>query len=79
MIECYQLEPITFAAEELAGVDAPWAVCGGWAIDLYLNKLTWPHKDVDFAIRRRDQLVFQRHLEGRGWSLEVAENGATQS
>lgn len=53
----------------------PWAVCGGWAVDLFLDRITRPHKDVDFVVFRRDQLVIQEHLLARGWTLEKAANG----
>ena len=53
----------------------PWAVCGGWAIDLFLNRVTRPHKDVDFAVLRKDQRVIQEYLSTRGWTLEKAVNG----
>ena len=52
--------------------DRPWAVCGGWAIDLILNRVTRPQKDVDFAVLRRDQPLIQKYLASRGWSLEKA-------
>ncbi len=53
----------------------PWCVCGGWAIDLFINRLSRPHKDVDFAIWRRDQLALCAYLTGRGWTLKKAING----
>lgn len=66
---------VTEAVKVFADYDFPWAVCGGWAIDLYLNRVTRPHKDVDFAVLRRDQLVIQEYLSTRGWTLEKAVNG----
>ena len=41
---------------------AQWGVAGGWAIDLFLNKETRPHKDIEVAILRRDQLVIKEEL-----------------
>jgi hypothetical protein len=41
---------------------APWCVGGGWAIDLFLGRVTRPHEDVELAIFRRDQLLLQGHL-----------------
>ena len=63
------------AVKNLDGYDLPWAVCGGWAIDLFVNQITRHHKDVDFAVRRRDQLVLQAHLLSKGWTLEKAVSG----
>lgn len=66
---------VTRAAELLEDYDRSWAICGGWAIDLYLGRVTRPHKDVDFFIPRRDQLVVQEYLSSRGWTLEKAIKG----
>jgi hypothetical protein len=51
----------------------PWLVAGGWALDLYLERVTRPHKDVDLAIFREDQLELQRHFAG--WRLDKAHSG----
>lgn len=55
--------------------DRPWAVCGGWAIDLYIGRVIRSHKDVDFMILRKDQLIIQEYLSSRGWNLEKAAGG----
>ena len=59
----------------LAGYSLPWAVCGGWAVDLFAGRQTRAHKDIDVALLRRDQLVMQSYLSERGWSLEIAHDG----
>lgn len=63
------------AVKLLAGYTRPWAVCGGWAIDLYLNRATRPHKDVDFVVLRKDQLIIRAYLLSQGWSLEKSVRG----
>ncbi len=50
---------------------ASWWVAGGWAIDLFLGRVTRSHHDVDIAILRRDQMAVQQHLAG--WSLQWVE------
>lgn len=62
----------------MAGFELPWAFCGGWAIDLFLGRVARPHKDVDVAILRRDQLALQEHLDSTGWSCQIAHGGALQ-
>ena len=52
-----------------------WYVCGGWALDLFLGRVTRAHKDVDVAVARRDQLEVQDYLRRRGWRLEKAAGG----
>ena len=56
-------------AEMLSGLDTPWYVAGGWAIDLYLERQRRDHKDVDIAVFRQDQLAMQEHFLDRGWKL----------
>jgi hypothetical protein len=38
------------AANALAGVDAPWAVAAGWAIDLFLGEQRRDHDDLELAV-----------------------------
>ena len=57
-------------AELLSGFASPWWICGGWALDLFLNRETRRHDDLDVAVLRRDQLALHRHL--RGWDLHYA-------
>jgi hypothetical protein len=56
----------------MAGYAHPWAVCGGWAIDLFLARQTREHKDVDVA--RRDQLQVRAYLVARGWRLQITHS-----
>jgi hypothetical protein len=51
-------------------MDAPWAVAGGWALDLHLGRVTRSHSDVEVAVLRRDQSVARSAL-GPGWMFEV--------
>jgi hypothetical protein len=46
----------------MAGFPAPWGVAGGWAIDLYLGRVTRAHKDVEVAMFRADQAALHAHL-----------------
>lgn len=50
-----------------------WFIAGGWAIDLYLGKVTRPHSDIEIAIFRRDQTALQDYLAG--WLLQKVING----
>ena len=59
--------------------EVSWCVCGGWAIDLWLNELTRPHKDIDIAVRRQDQTRIQTHLVVDGWQLDIAHRGELTS
>ena len=41
-------------AARLAGVDVPWWVCAGWAVDLHLGEQTREHEDLEFGVNRPD-------------------------
>jgi Aminoglycoside-2''-adenylyltransferase len=47
------------AARLLGGVDAPWYVAGGWAIDLFLGGQQREHEDLEVAVpsSRFDEIV----------------------
>ncbi len=55
------------ARELLEPVACPWWVAGGCAIDLFLDRSTRNHEDLDLAILRRDEGAFRRHLQD--WEL----------
>jgi len=44
------------------GFPALWCVAGGWAIDLFLGRVTRPHNDVELAIFRHDQGLLHRQF-----------------
>ena len=41
-------------AERLGSIDLPWAVVGGYAIDLWLGRTTRDHSDLEIAVLRPD-------------------------
>jgi hypothetical protein len=56
--------------EVMADFNAPWWVAGGWALDLWMERQTRPHQDVDVAILRGDQQKLYRSLNQ--WELYYA-------
>ncbi|HEX2592147.1 MAG TPA: hypothetical protein VHL34_11665, partial [Rhizomicrobium sp.] len=52
------------ASALLKGVDAPWCVVGGWAIDLFLGRTTREHADLEIAIPRTSLPAMRTHLTG---------------
>lgn len=50
-----------------------WFVAGGWAVDLYLGKVTRPHGDIELAILREDQSALHHYL--KGWVLRKVVRG----
>lgn len=66
-------QDIHAVADLLEAFDHPWFVAGGWAIDLYLDRQTRPHQDVEVAVFRKDQHALRSHLDG--WSFEKVVDG----
>ena len=69
------------AAARLAGVDVPWRVSAGWAIDLFLGGERREHDDLELAVpadrfdeiaRALDELDF--HVVTRGVAAPVEES-----
>jgi hypothetical protein len=46
---------------------AAWSLCGGWAVDSWLGRLTRDHGDIDIAIFQDDLGAFFEHLAD--WQL----------
>jgi GrpB-like predicted nucleotidyltransferase (UPF0157 family) len=67
--------PVEDVALELKDFDRPWYVSSGWAIDLFLGRVTRVHHDVDIVIGRSDQLALQDYLAQRGWKMVTPFEG----
>jgi hypothetical protein len=65
------------AAEALAGVAAPWAVAGGWAIDLFLGRQTRDHEDLEIAVPAAAFPEIGTRLEQRGLVVHTVDEGET--
>ena len=46
---------------------APWALCGGWAVDAWLGRQSRDHGDIDVSVFADDQRTLFEHLPG--WQL----------
>jgi hypothetical protein len=62
---------IRAVAAALRHLDAPWAVAGGWALDLALGRVTRAHADVDVALFREDQDALRAALPAWGFAAVV--------
>lgn len=73
----YNWQPLS--VDEVKNIFAPfkksWWIAGGWAIDLFLQKQTRKHDDIDVLVRREDQLEIQKLLAG--WDLWAADPPGT--
>jgi hypothetical protein len=48
--------------QQFAGINAPWCIVGGWAIDLWLGRQTRIHEDIEISILREDLNQFRAAL-----------------
>lgn len=60
-------EPVARLAEVMSGYGAAWSLCGGWAVDAWLGRLSRDHGDVDVSVFADDQRALFDHLDG--WQL----------
>ncbi len=66
-------EPLSVDAvtDLLRGVDTPWWIAGGWALDLHLGRVTRPHHDIDVLVLREGLPRIRERLAG--WELHAAD------
>lgn len=60
-------------SDALRDLPVPWAIAGGWAIDLALGRVTRPHADVDVAVFRGDQAALRAALPA--WTFDAVVGG----
>ncbi len=63
--------PIHAVTRLMAGFPHPWFVAGGWAIDLFVQRVTRPHTDVEIGLLRAHQHALRTQLAG--WRLTKSD------
>ncbi len=53
--------------ELMSAFPGSWGLCGGWAVDAWLGRITREHSDVDIFVFEDDQLALRELLPG--WQL----------
>lgn len=48
-----------------------WCLCGGLSTDMYINKVTRPHKDIDISIFSEDIGILIDYIHGRNWDIKA--------
>lgn len=67
--------PLLQAVRELGASGITWMVSSGWAVDLYLGRVTRVHNDVDVSVFRDEHLALQAFMQERGWAFVVPNEG----
>src|SRR5689334_10611159 len=60
-------------ADRLAGLPVTWAVAGGWAVDLFLGRVTRDHHDIELVLPASD--FGQLTPLFPGWEFHVPQSG----
>lgn len=71
----YGFAPLSTVVDTLRAFPVPWYVASGWAIDLFLERVTRCHYDVDVVVAREDQLLLQQYLAERDWHFATYLKG----
>lgn len=58
-------------SEHLSGLNVEWHLCGGFAIDAYLRKITRKHKDVDITVSFENMKECIQYLKSKGWEIDA--------
>src|SRR5688572_26931537 len=66
--------PVAAVADLMRGFPHPWWVAGGWAIDLFVGRVTREHGDIEIGVFRDTQAALHEHL--RRFDLFKAVDGA---
>ncbi len=78
-VEYYGFTPLKAVTAEFTGGPQPvgfdWYISSGWAIDLFLGRVTRVHRDVDVVVPFSQQAALQEHLLSRGWELLTSLDG----
>lgn len=66
---------INQAVELLDNAGFDYAICGGWAVDLFNGAVTRPHYDLDVSVYHQDRAGIIRYMLGLGWTVYEACGG----
>ena len=61
------LSMVGSASHALDGAGLEHWFLGGWAVDLWVGRLTRPHEDIDVLVWRRDEGRIHEVLQEAGW------------
>jgi len=67
--------PLEDLSTMLKGIDIPWHISSGWALDLFTNTPSRYHDDLDVIVQRKHQLELQQRLRKHGWDLHYVLSG----
>ena len=54
--------------EFMRDAEFPWAVCGGYALELFLNRELRAHGDIDLCVLEQDRAKILQYMLEKGWN-----------
>lgn len=63
-MDTHDFEFLVSSAGMMAGFDRPWGLTGGWAVDVWVGRLTRQHRGIRIAVLRDDQIVLRDYASG---------------
>ena len=67
---------LTLANDVIQNANIKWAVCGGFALDLFLGREIRNHSDIDICVFEKDRDVILKYMLQNNWNLyEFRGNG----
>lgn len=67
--------PVEVVRHELEAFGCPWLISSGWALDLFVGRVSRVHHDVDVVIPRSAVELLRRYLTDRAWKLVLPRAG----
>ena len=65
----FMFELISECSRYMKKCGIPYAFCGGWALDLFMNKVTRSHSDIDIIVFDEDRKTTVDFMVDNGWSI----------
>lgn len=62
-------------ADAFRSLTHPWLFSSGWALDIFLGRVTRVHHDVDVVVPRAKVQAVREHLDAGGWELVLPLGG----
>ncbi len=73
--DSHGFSPVGAVAKGFGSFTHPWFFSSGWALDLFLGRVTRVHHDVDVVIPRTAVRAAREHLNAHGWQLVLPLKG----
>ncbi len=74
-VASHGFSPVQLVTQEFRGFTHPWLFSSGWALDLFMGRVTRVHHDIDVVIPRSAIWPVKRYLNALGWQFVLPLDG----